>query len=540
MQESKQLSLSDLDSHHRLRALVRPLCSSACCLGSALPPSSEELRRATMIIVAEHDPILASIIEQSALPPSTPILVLGSGAQLPAAMLRLRDSRLVDYLVVPVSLGILEQRLTFLSRVQRVSSEHHANAATLDRQLDALSSRDGLTGLYNRRLFTTHLKKHLDEARVGGHELCLLIFNIDFFNAVNKNSGQQYGDFILNEMAARLKRAARPEDGCYRFSGEDFVVLMPRTGLEEAKKISEKIRHGCFDKPFTHGSTSQSITVSMGLSSFVEHCPADHDDFINMTETALFLAKARGRNRLQVYKPARGSGQIDPRRSMVFLKDSLNRILEKTKSSAVASVQLLARHVAGPEHQHHASTVTHFITLLGRQLRLPEGHLETFRNAIALCSSFRSLLHNNLISKPGALSTEERKVMEDLPFKLIELTDMFDYFASEREVLLCHGERWDGTGHPQGLKGDEIPLAARIFTLLDALAAMTADRPHRRRLSPEEIIEELRYQAGGQFDPSLVLSVYQIIEDHRLFEVDGQLLAEARQSLLLTFPYLRP
>lgn len=540
MQESKELSLSDLDNHHRLRALVRSLCSSACCLSSTLPRSAEELRKATLIVVAEQDPILESIIEQPVLPPSTPILILGSGSHLPAAALRPGESRLLDYLVVPVSLEILKQRLSFLSRVQRVSSEHHANAATLDRQLNALTSRDGLTGLYNRRYFTTDLKKHLDEARSDGHDLCLLIFNIDFFNAVNKSSGQQYGDFILNEMAARLKRTARPDDGCYRFSGEDFVVLMPRTGLEEAKKISDKIRHGCFNRPFIHGSTSQTITVSMGLSSFIDHCPANHDDFINMAETALFLAKARGRNRLQVYKPAKGSGQIDPRQSMAFLKDSLNRILEKTKSSAVASVQLLARHVAGPEHQYHAGTVSHFITLLGHQLRLPEGHLETFRNAIALCSSFRSLLHNDLISKPEPLSTEERKIMEDLPFKLIELTDMFDYFASEREVLLCYGERWDGTGHPQRLKGDEIPIAARIFTLLDALAAMTADRPHRHRLRPEEIIEELRSQAGRQFDPSLVLSVYQVIEDHRLLEVDGQVLEEARQALYLTFPHLRP
>ena len=539
MNESKQLSLADLEDNQRLRALVRPLCPSACCLGAALPEAPEELRKATLILVTEHFPDFEALLDHPILPPSTPILVLGSGQHLPATVLRPRQQRLLDFLVVPASLEILEQRLAFLSRVQRVSSEHQANAATLDRQLNALASRDGLTGLYNRRHLTGNLKKHMDEALHHGEDLCLLLFNIDFFKAVNKTSGQQYGDFILNEMAARLKQATRPNDGCYRFSGEDFVVLMPKTSLAEAKRISEHIRRACFDKPFTYGANSQKITVSMGLSSLAEHCPASHDDFINMAETALFLAKARGRDRIQIYKPRKDSGEIDPRQSMAFLKDSLTRILEKTKNSAVASVQLLARYVAGPESQDHANTVSTLITLLGQQLRLPEGHLDTFRNAIALCSSFRSLLHNDLISRPQALSTEERKLLEDLPFKLIELTDMFDYFASEREVLLCYGERWDGTGHPQGLKGDEIPLAARIFALLDALAAMTADRPHRPRLTPLEILAELGRQAGRQFDPALVLALYQVIEDHHLLDVDGQALEQARQALFLTFPHLR-
>lgn len=540
MNENNYLILSDLDNGQRLLELVRPLCSSALCAGSGRLPSSEELRKATLVLVSEADPHLAKVFDHHALSPSTPILVLGSGGGLPATALCLRERRLIDYLPVPVSRLILEQRLLFLSQVQRISSEHHANATTLDRQLTALSSRDGLTGLFNRRHLTGNLKKFMDEAIGGDQDLCLLLFNIDFFNTVNKSSGQQYGDFILNEMAARLKMAARPEDGCYRFSGEDFIVLMPKTTLEEAKKRGEKIRRACIDKPYAHGKTSQSITVSMGLASLKGHKPSSHDEFINMAETALFLAKAQGRNRLRTYRPLSGSGQVNPHQSMLFLKDTLGRILEKTKTSAVASVQLLARHVAGPEHQQHAATVSNYITLLGRQLGLVESHLETFHNVTALCSSFRSLLHNNLISKPQLLSEEERGVMKDLPFKLIELTDMFDYFANEREVLLSYAERYDGSGHPQGLKGDEIPLAARIFALIDALAAMVADRPHRRRLRPEEIVVELQQQAGKQFDPSLVLHIFQVIEENHLLDLDRQVIEQARRAISLNFPHLSP
>ena len=540
MSESTHLTPADVDSGRRLQEAVRSLCPSAVCVLSGRLPQDRELSRATVVVAGERGDGLEQVFNHGGLPLSTPVLILGQGEELPAALVGRGDGRLVDYLALPTPLAILGHRLAFLSRVQRISSEHQASSATLDRQLNALTTRDGLTGLFNRRHLTTNLKSHMDEAHVSDHDLCLLLFNIDFFNAVNKASGQQYGDFILNEMSARLKKAARPEHGCYRFSGEDFIVLMPETGLEEARKISENIRRLCFGKPYTHGRVSHSITVSMGLASLKDHQPTSHDEFINMAEAALFLAKARGRNRLQTYMPRSGVERYDPRQSMAFLKDSLNRILEKTKTSAIASVQLLARHLTGPEHEEHAETVSRYITLLGERLRMPRNHLETFHNAIALCSSFRSLLHNDLISRPQHLSLDERKILEDLPFKLVELTDMFDYFAKEREVLLCHGERFDGSGYPQGLKGDDIPLGARIFSLIDALAAMTADRPHRPRLAPEEIVDELLRQAGRQFDPGLVLKLFELIEENRLLDLDRQILEQARQAITSAFPHLRP
>jgi len=123
MNESNYLILSDLDDGQRLLELVRPLCSSALCAGSGRLPSSAELRKATLILVSEADPHLAMVLDHLALSPSTPILVLGSGGGLPAAALRLRERRLIDYLRVPVSRLILEQRLVFLSQVQRMSSE---------------------------------------------------------------------------------------------------------------------------------------------------------------------------------------------------------------------------------------------------------------------------------------------------------------------------------------------------------------------------------------------------------------------------------
>ncbi|MDK9705834.1 MAG: diguanylate cyclase [Desulforhopalus sp.] len=536
MTANKYLQASDLVSSQYLKEFVHPICPAALFLASGTLPSPEELGKATLVVAIDPADEIRMLMEQDSLPASTPVLLLSIQTTIPPFFSRYRDRWLLDYLTVPVPLEIFLHRISFLCRVQRVSAEHHTNSVTLSRQLDALATRDGLTGLYNRRQLTTTLVQSMEVAKSHGAELSLLVLNIDFFNAVNKTSGQKYGDFILNEMAARLTTTSKEPNTCYRFSGEDFMVLMPGTALEEAKNTAERIRRVCSEKPFVRGKTSQSITVSMGLASLLPHQPESHDEFINMAETALFLAKAEGRNRLRVFDPLHRSGHLTPRKTMAFLKESLQHIMERTRSSAIASVQLLAKNVAGPEHQAHATTVSHYISLLGRQLGLPPKHIETFHNAIALCNSFRSLLHNDLISKPVQLSQKERKLIDDLPFKLTELTNMFDYFANEREVLMCQGERYDGTGHPRGLKGDGIPLGARIFTLIDALAAMNADRPYRRKLTAEEIVAELIKGSGKQFDPFLVSQILTVIENNHLLNLDHSVLEQARQDLFNTFP----
>jgi diguanylate cyclase (GGDEF)-like protein len=539
MAENKLLTIADFISIEHLRKVVPLLHPTTLLITSNTIPKNEDLAQATLILIISCENNIGDILHQNAIAASTPILVLCDNESILPRDVEKHKKRLLDVVLLPISIRMFQLRLNFLYQIGRLSAEHHANSIIVSRQLDVLATRDGLTGLYNRRHLTQTLPLVLEKAKTNGEELSLLLLNIDFFNTVNKISGQQYGDFILNEIAARLTKASQKNDSCFRFSGEDFIVLMQETSLEEAKKNTEKIRHVCSEKPFTLGSISQYITISMGLASLQPHNPTSYDDFLNMTETALFIAKARGRNRLQVYNPLNSPGQFTARKSMTFLKDSLQRIMEKTRKSAIASVQLLAKNVAGPESQAHATVVSQYISLFGQKLGLSEQHLETFHNATALCSSFRSLLHNDLISKPQHLSEKERKVINDLPFKLTELTNMFNYFEKEREVLICHSERFDGTGHPRGLKGEEIPLAARIFTLIDAVAAMNAERPHRSKLRAEEIIHELLENAGKQFDPALVAQFLAVMKNSTLFAFDDNIIKEAHKNLLANFPEIR-
>jgi diguanylate cyclase (GGDEF)-like protein len=532
MTDIKQITASDLDSGETIGRLVPRNCQAVVCFFPGSAPSVGELQKSVLIVTGGDPQHLVSLIENKHLPESTPILYLGAGNSIPEAVKRYGTNRLIDYLPVPVANDIFHHRIFLLSQVQKIYAEYHTNRTTLSRQLNLLSTRDGLTGLFNRRHLTNHLTQVLQLAQTEGSELSLLILNIDYFNTINKTTGLEFGDAILNEMAARLTESNDSTATCYRFSGEDFVVLLPGADLQQACKAAAKVLRVCSEKPFTDGKHSISLTISAGIASLQDHKPDNHDQFICMAETALFMAKAEGRNRFRVYRPHNDPKELSRHGSLTVLRENLRRILEKTKASAIASLQLLAKNVAGPEHQDHIANVSHYVALLGEQLGLPEQHTRTFQNSITLYNSFRFLLHNELLSQPRGLTSEERKTIEDLPFKLNELTDMFDYFAEERNVLLSHSERYDGTGYPLGLKGDEISLGARIFTIVDSLAAMSSERPYRRKLSPPEIIEEFKKEAGKQFDPYLVVQILTVIKRHNLFNLDADYLDRSRQDIL--------
>jgi diguanylate cyclase (GGDEF)-like protein len=537
MTKKNYFTASDISEGDSIRRLIDKKNANVLCCFSGTVLETEDLGKYLLVIAFGPEQVV-SLLKNDQLPGYTPILYLGEGDCIPEPIKNFRSSRIMDYLPLPCAISIFLHRIDLLLQVQKISAEHYAHRTTLSRQLNLLTTRDGLTGLFNRRTFTKNLTQTLKIAQKEQRDLSLLLLNIDYFNSINKTSGLECGDAILNELAARLTQTIDKEATCYRFSGEDFVILLPEADLRQACTTAEKIRKACAEKPFTDGNTTTSLTISVGIASLQDHLPDNDNAFICMAETALFMAKAEGRNRLQVYIPHHDPKEISLENSLACLRDNLQRILEKTKTSALASLQLLAKNVAGSAHQAHIDKVSHYVALLGQQLGLPEQHTQTFQNSITLYNSFRFLLHHDLLSKPERLTSDERKIIEDLPFKSNELTDMFDYFNEERNVLLGHNERYDGTGYPLGLRGDEISLGSRIFTIVDSLAAMNSERPYRRKLTPTEIIDELKKEAGKQFDPYLVLQILTVIKKNQLLQINTDFLDQTQQDLVNIFPQL--
>ncbi len=505
-----------------------------------------------IIVLAEHQSNVDELSDVS-IPHHIPVLIMHPLVKQLDVRLWPLNSQFIDIYQPPLTKHLLQQKLELFelivkqsqdlrntqnekSALEKKIDDLHESVEGHNTFLDLMSRRDGLTGLFNRRHFNSLIQEEFTRASEEMDDLSLLILNIDYFNEINKSCGQNFGDFVLNEFSARITNDTRNEDFCFRYSGEDFAILMPSTSIEKAYETAEDLRRICENKPFNNGSYIRKATISIGLASVVAHSPASHDELINMADQALFLAKSEGRNCSSIYSPADRRHTVTSEQNFKYLQDTISRILEKTKDSTIRSLQLLSQGIMEGNDSSHIQQAKDYAQLLSQHLHLPPPIIDTFKNAIALNTSIRHLLHNDIINKKGSLSKSEWDVISDLPYKLVELTQLFDYFSHERSILLYHGERYDGSGYPEGLKGDEIPLGARIFNLVNALAAMNSNKPHRARLQPPQILKELAENAGKQFDPFLVLKLIDIIEKKSILDIDSTILDSSRQTILLNNP----
>jgi len=224
----------------------------------------------------------------------------------------------VDYLFKPLDPDILQNKVNiFLElyqqkkalveltrKLEQTVTELETGKAVIEeknRILNDLSIRDGLTGLYNHRHMEDVSTQEFIRASRYQTALSCLLMDLDYFKKVNDTFGHTFGDVVLKEFSLRVKRNLRRADSAFRYGGEEFMVLLPQTGIEGARQTAEKLRAYCEANPYTDGTTSTIVTVSIGLASVKEHDPQSAGDLISYADKALYRAKAEGRNRVAGY-----------------------------------------------------------------------------------------------------------------------------------------------------------------------------------------------------------------------------------------------
>ncbi len=405
----------------------------------------------------------------------------------------------------------LEQTVRELEESKRVIEEKN-------RLLSDLSIRDGLTGLYNHRHMDFVAGQEFVRANRYETDLSCLLMDLDYFKDVNDTFGHAFGDFVLKEFSQRVVQSLRSADLTFRYGGEEFMVLLPHTGITGARQTAEKLLADCSGTPYTDGSASTTVTVSIGLASVNTHGPESAEALIAYADKALYRAKAEGRNRVVAYlDKSPGSilqSEMPAGRSIRYLKEQLSAVLEQTKIGSIASLQLLAKNKNVGMPEEHNRRVRYYMVLMGEKLHLPPSIVETFNRAAVMHDSFKGLMLGPLMKSKRGLTDEDRRLIEDSAYVLGELTELFDFFSDERSILLYHHENFDGSGYPEGLQGPQIPVGARLFALVDAFVAMTSNRPYREKLTVEKAARELAEKAGIQFDPKLVALFLDIIREN--------------------------
>lgn len=531
--EIRQILPQDLETDKTIKEILQRNYPSTLFVFSGMTLQPEEYQRATLVIALAHIDNVKTLTAEKNIPEHTPILFLGTEDRLPIACVENTTTRLIDYLRVPVSKELFLHKVSLLSQVQRITR-------TSSQQLSQLKDRDGQTSLYNRHHLASRLSEIFFSTLENESELSILMLNVGDFGDLCTLLGFEFVNYILNQLSTRLSRTIRDIDTCYWLSGGEFIVILPDADLQFAMDTAEKINEACADSPFSDGSNTTSIAVSIGVASLQAHRPDNPSKLIYMAEKALFEAKTEGQNCICSYTDKNIKNNAPQPNPLTFLHDKLDRIIKKARSSALFSIENLAENIAGSDHKVQIALVSHYISLFCSHFGIPTKHIQLFHNSIILYNCFRALLHSDLLAKPDELTLAERKIIEDYPFKLAELSDMLDYFSDERSLLLSFNERYDGTGFPDGLKSEEIPLGTRLFHIVDAVAAMNSDRPYRSKLVPKEIIIELKKGAGKQFDPFLVLQFLIVIEKNGLIDIDPGFLIQTRQDIMNSFIQHRP
>lgn len=367
---------------------------------------------------------------------------------------------------------------------------------------------DELTGLYNRRYFEECLDQEIDRHSRYGGTLSLVILDLDSFKTYNDIHGHLAGDKILNQIGHLIKRTVRRIDLAFRYGGDEFALILPQTGVEQAYIVAERVR-----KRISSAIPAKQLpfTASFGLATW----PGDGataDELCHAADHALYYAKRTGGNRIQIAT-----------RTLFSTGDSPLTTGTTAEKGILSIIQALAAAVEARDiYTHgHSRRVRDYAVALAEALGLPSERIANLSTAALLHDIGKIGIPDELLRKDDKMTAEQWEIIQSHTKLAAAIVGRIPSLTPCLPAILHHHERWDGNGYPTGLRGEAIPLEARILAIADAFEAMTASRPYHQPMTLGKAIEELKRNSGAQFDPKLVEVFLNIIPNLSIEAIGG-------------------
>lgn len=415
---------------------------------------------------------------------------------------------------------LILQQNELLAEVDRLYREQAKAAIT-----------DAITGLPNHRAVMNRLDEELarcTRAHDGISETCAILFvDLDHFKSINDTWGHRAGDAILRKVASRLRTTLRLEDFVGRYGGEEFAIVLVNTDVALASQIAERLRVAIASEPCIwqgdDGTTNVeiAITTSIGVSIYGLH-GTTREALIEQADQAMYYAKRGGRNRVCI-------ADVDE-----TAEKDVTPVPNVINVAEVGTVQALtAAASARDEGTHeHAHRMVMLADATARQLALSDDEIHLVRLGALLHDIGKIGIPDAILHKPGPLTSDEWAIMRRHPeIGQQILTQAGGVFSALASVVVAHHERWDGGGYPAGVKGEAIPLAARILTVIDSYDAMISPRVYKKAMPVSAARAELQRCAGSQYDPHVVeaflrvLDIYEQEEKERIERLHGAMQA---------------
>jgi diguanylate cyclase (GGDEF)-like protein/putative nucleotidyltransferase with HDIG domain len=374
-----------------------------------------------------------------------------------------------------------------------------------------MAIRDGVTGFYNHSLFQERAREEMEQAKSLNIPVSLLMINIDLFHIYNEIHGHAEGDRALAEMAKVIRGMARETDLLFRYSGDEFAILAPGIKCSEASALAERMRKAVESHHFPGLVSGKGVlTISIGIACYPEHV-ADAEPLAFCAELALLESKKKGRNAVTVYAPI-----ADAEAQSSKASDKQAALSKAGQLSYVSTILALAAALdAKDTHTYgHSQKVAKYAVMLGEAIGIEPERLSALRTAALLHDIGKIGIPDGLLLKPQRFNDEERKEVQKHAVLAVNILKHIPSFSNLLPQIVHHHERFDGTGYPDGMRGEDIPLESRILSIADSYDAMTSPRPYKPTLTVKEAIAEMKKCAGTQFDTKLVKVFCEIIEQN--------------------------
>ena len=381
---------------------------------------------------------------------------------------------------------------------------------------------DALTNLNNHRRLQEILVQEIDKAKRTDTKMSVVIFDINNISQINMDFGAAKGDEIIKLVSDKISQNIRTNDSAGRYGGDEIAVILPDTDSADAKYLAEYLTY-TLSCCLVDGVGP--IKVSVGISTFPKSS-IDPEKLWILAEQAMYISKSKGyKNGMSTIVCSEDfdfwddmalssfASVIAKRHSQIGINFdeelvakfhneeiiSQNHLIEVVTSLASA-IDAKDEYTKG-----HSTSVSRYSEALARSLNLPEKDVERIKLGALLHDIGKIGIPENVLKKPSKLDDNEWEVMKQHPSIGAEMVLMPNESLHDLiPIVKYHHEHWDGSGYPEKLKGEEIPLAARIVSVADAYHALISDRPYRKGLSVEKACEILKLGAGIQWDKRLV------------------------------------
>jgi diguanylate cyclase (GGDEF)-like protein len=409
-------------------------------------------------------------------------------------------------------------------------------------KLQQQSITDGLTGIKTRRFFWEALSAEWKRASRSGRPFSVVLIDLDKFKEVNDSMGHFEGDLVLARVGRLLEQKSRQSNVVARYGGDEFIVLMPETGAEQAQVLAERLRQWLATDPML---SEHHITGSFGVASFPMH-GFSIEDIIRVADAGMYVSKrsggnlvstaqefvegqdfARQRQQISAYiegflqRERSGPEQLEELISTLYKlccgDDGCNLPLLKE------AIESLSRAAESREMQSagHGDLVARYSEVVGRALGLSSEETADLVYAARVHDVGKIFVPEQILNKPGPLSDDEFFQVRMHAHVGAEIVGVIPHSAMMREAIEHHHQRFDGSGYPDGLRGEEIPLWARIIGLADAYANMVTEQSFSTARTPEQALDELVKMSGTRFDGMLVRLLLRGLKSERSSSSQG-------------------